>query len=350
MQGPGGRSISGASLQAMQLGTADLVELADVDALTDKVDALCFDGAWSAVVDLRDRCRAALERGKQLWPAAAYAEYRLALDAPGPVAASVADSAAERFTLGPFSEVMASTHTFADLAHHLVPTPAASITAHERVVRGEDLRADDIAMTLPDVLGLPLRLEPWEPVYPVAKYEPGKATFPTPDAHGLRLLAGPHPPSADVVRDPEVVEALVDLAQAWVRGSNGRAQAVAVEGTAAQAIAALGPQHVRMAPITGADAMAWMAWTAASGGANGRRRGMAAGRHAAWWALAALAGLADSDDEPATPDELGRALDELRWYLWDDGSPATGWVLRLAVEEPTENLAWAVSASDAALG
>ena len=88
---------------------------------------------------------------------------------------------------------------------------------------------------------------------------------------------------------------------------------------------------------------------AASGGANGRRRGMAAGRHAAWWALAALAGLADPGDEPATPDELGRALDELRWYLWDDGSPATGWVLRLAVEEPAEGLAWAVVATDAHL-
>ena len=274
----------------------------------------------------------------------------LALDAPGPFAASVADSPAERFTFGPFSEVMASTHTFAELRADLARTPAASIVAHERVVRGEDLRADDHALALPDVLGLPLRLEPWEPTYPLAGYEPGKATFPTPDPPTFSAPAIPAANlHAEIVRDPEVVEALVDLAQAWVRGSNGRAQAVAIEGDAMHAIAALGARNVRISPISGAEALAWMAWTAASGGANGRRRGMAAGRHASWWALAALAGLADPGDAPATPAELGRALDELRWYLWDDGSPATGWVLRLAVEEPAEDLAWAVVATDAHL-
>ena len=36
-----------------------------------------------------------------------------------------------------------------------------------------------------------------------------------------------------------------------------------------------------------------MAWTAASGGAHGRRRGMAAGRFSAWWTAAALTGLLD---------------------------------------------------------
>jgi hypothetical protein len=39
---------------------------------------------------------------------------------------------------------------------------------------------------------------------------------------------------------------------------------------------------------------------------------------------------------------------ELRWYLWDAGEPETGWVLRLAVEDPEAGLAWAVAAVDSA--
>ena len=47
---------------------------------------------------------------------------------------------AGRFALGPLSEVAASTHTWAELAPHAPPGPLAAVTAHERVVRGEDLR------------------------------------------------------------------------------------------------------------------------------------------------------------------------------------------------------------------
>jgi hypothetical protein len=68
---------------------------------------------------------------------------------------------------------------------------------------------------------------------------------------------------------------------------------------------------------------------------------MAAGRFDAWWAAAALAG--PSGDW--TADELGEAVGELRWHVWDGGTPDTGWWLRLAVENPA-GLAWAVSASD----
>ena len=329
----------------MKPTTAELIEVADLDALTDRTDALCFDHAWAGVVDLRDRCRAALERGKQLWPAAAYAEYRLALDAPAPVAASVVDSGADRFTVGPFPEILASTHTFAQLGPHLARSPAAAVTAQECVVRGEDLRADPFAVALPDVLGLPLALQAWEPSYPLASYEQSKGLFPPPPLPVMTAVAMPLE-AARRVREPVAVEALVDLAQMWVTASNGRSQAAAVEGRAADAIAALVPPAIRIAAITGAEAMAWMAWAGASGGANGRRRGMAAGRHAAWWALAAIGGLAELEGDAATPDELGEALADLRWFLWDDGAPAPGWALRLAVEDAHDGLAWAVSATD----
>ena len=87
-----------------------------------------------------------------------------------------------------------------------------------------------------------------------------------------------------------------------------------------------------------------MAWTAASGGAHARRRGMAAGRFDAWWTAATVAGLGDD----WTPDELGRAVGELHWFVWDAGEPDTGWWFRLAVDDPGHGLAWAVTAADAA--
>jgi hypothetical protein len=73
---------------------------------------------------------------------------------------------------------------------------------------------------------------------------------------------------------------------------------------------------------------------------------MAAGRFAAWWAVAALADLLDA--WPLTGAELGRAAQRLRWWLWDVGEPETGWVLHLAVEDPGSGRAWALNAVDAA--
>jgi len=87
-----------------------LVDLGDLDELVRQVDRLADAGDWSGLVDLRDRCRRALERGRQLWPAASLADYRLSLDAPGRWAASVLVPDAGRFALGPLSEVAASTH------------------------------------------------------------------------------------------------------------------------------------------------------------------------------------------------------------------------------------------------
>ncbi len=116
-----------------------IVEQGDLDQLVRTVDRLCETRDWDGLVELRDRCRWALERGKQLWPAASLAEYRLALEAPGKWAAGVLAEGAGRFALGPLPEVAASTHSWGELAPHLAPGPLAAITAHERVLRGEDL-------------------------------------------------------------------------------------------------------------------------------------------------------------------------------------------------------------------
>jgi hypothetical protein len=200
---------------------------------------------------------------------------------------------------------------WAELVPHIPPGPLVSITAHERVVRGENLADDDRVDGL--VLPLPLALQEWEPSYPLATYES------TPDADEALALRA--------------------VVATWLTDSNGRAQAVAVEGSALMAIAALDVAEARVAEVALADAMALMAWAGASGGAAGRRRGMAWGRFLAWECASALAGV-DIDDD------VGGAADELRWFVWDTGTTDTGWSLRLAVEDPEAGCAWALAATD----
>ncbi len=321
----------------------DEAVLGDLDGLTALIDRWGFDDCWPLVVDLRDRCRAALSRGKQLWPAAAYAEYRLALDAPASFSAAVLGSTAERFTLGPFAEVMASTHRFSALRDYLPQSPEAGMVAHECALRGEQFNGETVPFA--DVLSIPLQLADWEPEYELASYEPGKATFACPPVPlTLETLCVPRKRNAKAIEDPETLRSLRDLVGAWISGSNGRVDTVAVRGSAGDAVATLGCSNHRRARIEPDEAMAHMAWAAASGGAQGRRRGAASGRAAAWWTLQHLAGFDGQDC--IEPDELGQAASELRWYWWDDGSPATGWALRLAIEDPAEGLAWAIAASD----
>ncbi|MGH9188020.1 MAG: hypothetical protein ACRD0U_19780 [Acidimicrobiales bacterium] len=70
---------------------------------------------------------------------------------------------------------------------------------------------------------------------------------------------------------------------------------------------------------------------------------MAAGRFDAWWAAATLAGLG----EHWTAADLGDAVGELRWFVWDIAEPDTGWWFRLAVDDPADEMGWAVAATDA---
>jgi hypothetical protein len=319
------------------------VSSAELDELVREVDRLCERRDWDGLVGLRDRARAAVERGKQLWPAASLAEYRLALEAPGRWAGAVVVEGAGQFALGPLPEVAASTHTWDELSPHLAAGPLRSVVAQERVIRGDDLAGADVDAPVP------LLLLPWEGPYGVAEYRPDKAHFPMPGL-GRAEPIGPAPsPAPESTADADEPRALAGLAGAWVTGSNGRSSAVGVRGDAAVAVSTLvgtsQARNIRMAELTPGEALALMAWVAASGGAHGRRRGAAAGRFDAWWAAATVAGLTDGW---ASPDELGEAVHELRWFHWDVSEPDTGWWLRLAIEDPADGLAWAVSASDAA--
>ena len=320
----------------------DLVHRADLDGLVRLVDKFCANADWSELLELRNRSRAAVATGRQLWPAATLAEYRLALWAPAEWAALVLDEDSGRSTIGPLTEVVAQHHRFDDLRARLPQGPRLGFIAHECALRGQSI-PDDV----PNPLDIPFELQPWEPSYGLAEYSDDGLAAPAPPMPASSTFAAAVATGGgNVIDDPDVQLAVRQLIEPWVTSSNGRADVVAVEGSAIAAVGALGVTAGRLAPVTASLAMAWLAWAGATGGAHGRRRGAAIGRFGAWWVLAALADLADS--WPVPPDELGRACAALDWYWWDAGEPRLGWELQLAIADPAEGYAWAISAHDAA--
>ena len=318
------------------MSDADLVRwigTGDLDELLREIDRRCDRDDWDGLVTLRDRARSATERGHQLWPAASFAEYRLALAAPAAWAAAVVADGGY-LAPGPLTEVVAQDHHWADLDGALATGPARELVAQERVLRGEDLTG------LPVGEELPPRLLAWEPGYALAEYRADAARFPAPELTTPRApLVGrqlvPCPDGADGAR------ALEDVARHWAAHSEGRVRAVAVEGSAADAVASLADGATRGTEVSLADAVALLAWSAASGGARGRRRGAATGRFEAWWALAVLTVLEDR-----WPVDPGPAAEELRWWVWAPDEPVGGWVCRVAVEDRVDGLAWALEAID----
>lgn len=314
------------------------IEASDTDELIRVVDGYAAARDWEAMAALRHRCDEAVTRGKQLWGVSEYVRYRFALDASGEWAGPAVSEGPTRFTLGPLPEVAASTKTWEELAPHLAPGPERAMVAHERVVRRENLVEAEIDRL---VMELPLGLAAWEPAYPLATYKSDRVESPTPTrvSPTPSRLAG----KGDRVDDEDGARALLAVVEHWVETSNGRAQAVCVEGDAGAAVGTLGIGLAGLEEVEPSLALAWVAWAAASSGAHGRRRGAAAGRFNAWWLAHELAGL----EWPPQPEELGEAVQHLRWYLWTDGSPDTGWSLQIAIESPGEGLAWALSGVDA---
>lgn len=320
-----------------------LVDQGDPDELLLGVERLCAAGHWDEAAELARRCRAAVELGRQLWGVAAYIDYRLALEGPAPHAAAVLAPGASRFTLGPLTEVAAGSHDWDSLGPHLTDEITAATVAQERVIRGEDLRDEWVA----GVTELPLCLQPWEPAYALPTYRDRSAEFPAPEiGHG-----GVPPPQAlprgPRLTDHDTLPALHALVDAWVTDSEGQCRAVCVRGDEAAAVGQLvGEAGLLRVPADRGIALGQ--WAAASGGAHGARRGGAAGRFAVWWALRALTGLdwPDEQVDQRLADDLGDASGELRWHRWFPASAESGWVLRLAVADPADGLAWAVDAAD----
>lgn len=315
-----------------------LIEGSDLAGLVRRVDGLVSGRDWDGVVEVRDRCLEAVDRGKQLWGVAQFAEYRLALDAPAPYAGRVIKEGAGRFALGPLWEVAASTHSWAELRDEVGDTRSRTLIGHERLLRGDEIDPGELDA---HVLEVPATLQPWEPTYSLAAYRSDRADFPEGDRPEMDWVElGERVESR---QEDEVVDALTALTQPWTEQSNGSAVGAVVAGSALDAIRALGPHRVRTTGIDLPTAMEVMAWTGASGGAHGRRRGSPVGRMLAWWTLAALLGFDDIDE----PDVMAGEGESLEWVLWDPGDRVGGWSFHLAVADPEDGLAWAVSSVDA---
>ena len=237
---------------------------------------------------------------------------------------------AGRFALGPLTEVAASTHPWDELAPHLPDGPLVGLVAHERVVRGEDLSGADVPFA--DVLDVPLQLAPWEPAWPAATYDDAELVADPPPLPALEPVE--LPAAVEPVADGEAESVLRDLVLPWTTQSNGRVEVVAVDGSALHAIATLGPPAARVAEVPAADALARVAWAAASGGAHGRRRGAAVGRELAWRLGDTLAAGIGKHRRAAVV-RVGRHAPRRRL------EPRA-----IAVDDPDDGVAWAVSAHD----
>ena len=312
----------------------DAIEASDTDELIRVIDGYCESSSWDELIELRGRCREAVRRGKQLWGVEEHIRYRIALEAPGVHAGPVVSEGVARFAHGPLSEVAASTKTWEELSRYLDDGPERMTVVAERIIRGES--------RIGSINDLPDRLLDWEPSYQIATYKSDKVEAPSPPPPAVEQVE--LPAGSNTIADPESEGALSDLVSAWVEESNGNCEVSTVEGTHLEAIRALGLTRARVGQLDPSDALAWMAWAGASGGAHGRRRGAAAGRYGAWWALAALGDL----DWPPEPSEVEAVLHRIDWHWFDDGAPGTGWELKLAMEDREAGLAWAISALDAA--
>lgn len=309
-----------------------LVARADLDGLIRLIDARCTTRDWTGLWRVRQRSRAALETGRQIWPAATLAEHRLALLADAEHASRVVDEDSGRFSIGPLTEVIAQNHTWAEL-HPLLPDgPRRSFVAYERSLRGESI-VDEVF----PVLDVPIAPCDWEPEYTLPTYHDVGVECPSPsdlwnhDWDAVTTIG-----DADLVDDPWIEHAFRSLVEPWTTSSNGRTDLAIVDGDPRAALGALGLTTARLASLTPNDALDWLTWCGASGGAHGRRRGTASGRFSTWWLLAALGGLTDDWDELRDDETLSSRLGDVAlgatWWRFDDGSRPHAHELCLVVE------------------
>jgi hypothetical protein len=317
----------------------DLINRADLDGLVRLIDDYCETRSWHELLGLRDACKAAVANGRQVWPASTLAEYRLALLAPAEIAVQVVDEEAGRFTMGPLTEVIAQNHQWSELREFLQPSPTSTYIANECGIRGQNVDGE-----LFPALESPCSLLPIETNYALAEYHDNEAKFPSPAIPEMGNAIAVPASSANAIHDSEVSTAFHQLVDAWTTQSNGELRISCVEGSVPDALAALNIQEARLSLLTSGEALAWLTWAGASGGAHGRRRGNALGRDAAWWTVAALT--EKTFHWPLSNDELATAVNSLQWFWWDANEPTTGWNVRLCVHHADRNRSWAFILTD----
>jgi len=178
----------------------------------------------------------------------------------------------------------------------------------------------------------------------LAEYHDNEAKFPSPAIPNMGNAIAVPATSANVIHDSEVSTAFHQLVDAWTTQSNGELRIACVNGSVLDALATLDIQDARLSLLTSGEALAWLTWAGASGGAHGRRRGNALGRDAAWWTVAALT--EKTFHWPLSNDELATAVNSLQWFWWDANEPTTGWNVRLCVHHADRNRSCALLLTD----
>lgn len=317
----------------------EAINVSDHAELLRWVDRFDSDHDDERLVQLAWACHRALDRGHQLGAITAHAAYRLALHAPVAAFAEVLDIADDRFTPGPFAEVLASSHSSGEIGHDLPFGAVRSLALAECVLRGDVVDDDETHL-----FDTPGRLADWEPEYALASYSDTDLDAGTYEAVSANTSAVRLPPmdSVEVLRNDDAVHALHSVVAHWAEQSTGRIDTSVVAGDASHAICALGVRSGTISEISVGDAFGLLGWAGATGAAHAKRRGAAAGRFAAWWAAAALT----DTPWPTTADTLGGAGETLQWFTFDAGLPALGWQFRLAVTDAARNRSWAITADD----
>jgi hypothetical protein len=315
----------------------ELIQRADLDGLVRHVDDTCSSREWDHLLRIRDSARNAVKTGRQLWPIATLANYRLALWAPAHLAVRALDDAARTFMPGPVSEILALHHSWEDLEPYLEFSHDRSLVAYERALRGDVIPPHE-----DHALEIPFAPAPWEPPYALASYNDDGVVDDMPSLALQWHTADTR--EADALED-DTVPAFARMMEPWTAHSNGVSRAVVVEGEIEDTFGALGLQDVSFSQMTSHNALQWLAWAASSGGAHGKRRGVASGRSEALWLLATFTGLADT--WPRSFDELGDVVNNLEYFAFTAANHSQhGWWLQLAIVDPAEGLTTALIARD----
>lgn len=328
---------------------SDLIHRVDLDGLVRYVDATCSNRDWEHLIDIRDDARSAVNTGRQLWPIATLANYRLALHAPAHLAVHALDDTARTFMPGPLSEIISIHHTWDELEPHVDAGPDRSLIAYERALRGDDIHSDET-----EALDIPLTLQPWEPRYVLATYDDDGPHCDPPllPSHLANVQSDHHLDSTDHalsdekrIDDDETENAVRELFSAWTTESNGSVRVTVVDGSATDALSAHGIRDVRIEPLQSQHALSLLAWAGASGGAHGSRRGGATGRFGIWWLCAAITDTID--DWPLTEIESHEAFASLQWHHFASANVSRhGWNVQLVVHDPENDISVCIDAHD----
>ena len=332
----------------------ELIERGDLDELTRYVERVTDQADWDELVWIRDDCRAAATRGKQLWPVTAFVDYALALRGAGRVRGR--GHRGRRGTgcgRGPVrlwpadrgGRVDASVAARSPRTCTPAQRPASSRTSAWPAARTCPATTTSTGPSSTFRSGLAA----WEPDYEPAMYSLEKAEFPSPpmpghSAVGRSLITGRRVSAhADgdegrgcLARSRGALGHGVERSHGRVRGRGRRVRRAAI------ARAQPGPHHRgqrrRRRSRTWPGPPVPVARTAV--GAASRRVASVRGGPPPRWSTCCTTGR-------SAPTSLSDAIHEMHWYLWDEGVDPIGWSLRLAVEDPESELAWALIAADA---